>query len=190
MTTLIATPEPVAVRPSTFVKGMIHDLNLLSALRAGLWGAVAMTIYMFVVPRVLGIPQMDIGIIIGAIFDPTYGPLFWVGWMLWHVLNAVIYVFPYALVMWLMRQVTSRTLGIWWQSDLFSGFVFGVILLTAGPMTSIPMMLRDITQEKGLTNPGWFMLDLHLGLLPAFVDLGAHTLHGCLVGILYKQRET
>jgi hypothetical protein len=189
-TTALPIATPIPARPS-FLKNAFHEMNFPSALRAGVVGAVAITVYMFVVPRALGIPQMDIGVIIGAVFfDPTYGPLFWVGWTLWHMVNGIVYVIPFAIVVWIVRQVTTRLFGVWWQSDVFMGFVFGVVLLTLGPMTSIPSMLADLPElkEQGLTNPGWFMLDLKLGWLPALVDLGAHSFSGCLVGFLYKQR--
>ena len=151
-----------------------------------------MTSYMFVVPRLLGIPQMDIGITIGRLCDPSdsYGLAYWTGWTLWHVVNAVIYVVPFGLVVWIVRQITTRLFGVWWQVDVFNGFLFGLVLLLLGPMTGVPSMLADLPQvtERGLTNPGFFMLDLHLGLLPALVDLGAHSFHGCLVGWFYKLR--
>jgi hypothetical protein len=187
-----SVPEPVIPAPTTFLKTLLYELNLRSALWAGVVGAVAMTVYMFVVPRALGIPQMDIGITIGRLCDPndSYGLSYWVGWTLWHVVNAVIYVFPYALVIWLLRQASVRLFGVWWQSDVFTGFLFGLVLLNIGPMWTIPMMLAETpeVQARGLTNPGIYMLDLGLGWLPALVDFGAHSLHGCLVGILYKQR--
>ena len=119
---------------------------------------------MFVVPRALGIPQMDIGITIGRLVEgnDNYGPLFWIGWTLWHMVNGIAYVIPFAMVVWLIRQTTTRLFGMWWQSDIFMGFVFGLVLLNVGPMWTIPMMLADTpeVQARGLTNPGIYMLDL------------------------------
>jgi hypothetical protein len=187
----IATPIPAVAAKRMSMSRALHEMNLRSALRAGLVGAVAITVYMFAVPRALGIPQMDIGIIVGAVwFDPTYGPLYWLGWTLWHMVNGIAYVIPFAIVVWLIRQITTRLLGVWWQSDVFMGFVYGAVLWSLGPMTSIPSMLAGMPEltRLGLTNPGWFMLDLQLGWWPAIVDLGSHLLSGGLVGLLYKQR--
>jgi hypothetical protein len=187
----MSTTSAIPSRPSS-VRTAIYDMNLLGALRAGLIGAIAITIYMFVVPRALGIPQMDIGITIGRLFagNDSDGALYWIGWTLWHMVNGVVYVLPFALVVWIMRFVSTRLFGMWWQVDIFMGFLFGLVLLNVGPMWSIPMMLADTpeVQARSLTNPGIYMLDLNLGWLPALVDLGAHSLHGCLVGLLYKQR--
>jgi hypothetical protein len=185
--------ERIAEPPPSLAASILYDLNLWSAFRAGLIGAVGMTVYMFMVPRLLGIPQMDIGITIGRLCDSSdsYGLAYWTGWTLWHVVNAVIYVVPFGLVVWIVRQISTRLFGVWWQVDVINGFLFGLVLLLLGPMTGVPSMLADLPEvtERGLTNPGFFMLGLGLGWLPALVDLGAHSLHGCLVGYFYKLRD-
>ena len=105
---------------------------------------------------------MDIGITIGRLCDPSdsYGLAYWTGWTLWHVVNAVIYVVPFGIVVWIVRQITVRLFGMWWQVDVINGFLFGLVLLLLGPMTGVPSMLADMPEvtERGLTNPGFFML--------------------------------
>jgi hypothetical protein len=157
-----------------------YIFNWPSAARAALLAAAAITLYMLFVPRLLGIEQMDIGITVGRLTDPSGGGGAFLGRVAWHVGNGLVYVIPYAAVLvCVQRQSTART-----------GAVFGVVLWLVGPMLLIPILLtfHPRVWSGELTNPGIFMLALGLGWKPAAVDLGAHLIHGILAGGSYKHR--
>jgi hypothetical protein len=112
--------------------------------------------------------------------DPSDGVGALLGRLNWHIDNGLIYVPVYAWVLLRLQR----------QSRVGTGIIFGVILWLLGPMLSVPMLLnldpRVIAGE--LTNPGVFMLKLGHGWAPAFIDLGAHLVHGILVGVICKHR--
>lgn len=141
----------------------------------------AITLYMFFIPRMLGIEEMDIGITIGAISDPDGGAGAFLGRMAWHVGNGLIYVFIYAAVLLFLQK----------QSTAWRGLVFGGCLWLVGPMTLVPVLLNLHPQVYSgeWTNPGIFMLSLGAGWKPAAIDLVAHLTHGLLTGAIYKHSE-
>jgi len=152
-----------------------------SVVLAALLAASAITIYMMFIPRLLGIKQMDIGISVGRMADPTGGARALLGRLAWHLGNGVVYVFVYAAILVrFQEQSTART-----------GAVFGVVLWLVGPMLLVPMVLNfhPSVRSGALTNPGIFMLALGLGCKPALIDLGAHLTHGVLVGVISKHRQ-
>lgn len=152
-----------------------------SALLAAAVAALAITAYMLIVPRALGIEQMDIGITVGAMVGPEGSLAATMTRVAWHVGNGLVYVFAYAAILAYWQK----------QSTLLTGVAFGVVLWAAGPMTTIPMALdlHPLVQSGRLVNPGIFMQSLGLGWEPAAVDLGAHLVHGILTGVVYKHRS-
>jgi hypothetical protein len=157
-----------------------YHFNWPSACLAATVAAVAITVYMLTIPRLLGIEAMDIGITMERMADPSEGQLGFLVRLAWHLGNGVVYVFPYAAVLLLIRR----------QSYAGSGAVFGVVLWLLGPMLLIPITLSSNPQVAAgeLTNPGIFMLALGQGWKPAMIDLGAHLTHGMLAGKIYKHR--
>jgi hypothetical protein len=153
-------------------------INWSRAALAAIVAASAITLYMMFVPRLLGIEQMDIGITIGNMVDPSGGIGFFLARVAWHVGNGILYVFPYAFILFRLKK----------QSTVWTGIPFGMFLWLVGPMLLIPLRLNvnPLVQAAHLTHPGVFMLSLGLGLYPAVVDLGAHLIHGMLAGLVYK----
>jgi hypothetical protein len=152
-----------------------YVFNWRSVAVAALVASLAITFYMMLIPRWLGIEQMDIGITIGAMADPAGGPVAFLARVAWHVGNGIIYVPIYAAILVLLRK----------QSCWGTGVVFGVVLWLAGPMLLVPVLLN---MAGDLNHPGIFMLTLGLGWKPAAVDLGAHLTHGILAGVICKHR--
>src|SRR5437762_10113857 len=95
-----------------------------SALLAALMASVAISLYMFFVPRWFGMEEMDIGLTIAGLTAPEEGALAFLSRLAWHVSNGVIYVLIYAAVLRYYQK----------QSTLGTGVVFGVFLWLAGPM--------------------------------------------------------
>jgi hypothetical protein len=151
-------------------------LNWPSVVLAALVAASAITVYMMCIPRLLGVEQMDIGIPVGRMADPSGGPVALLARLAWHLGNGMVYVFAYAAILGYFRK----------QSTAWTGSVFGVTLWLAGPMLLVPILLNlhPGIRSGALTNPGVFMLALGLGWKPALIDLGAHLTHGILVGVI------
>jgi hypothetical protein len=147
---------------------------------AALLAASAITLCMLLVPRWLGVEEMDIGITVGRLADPTGGPVAFLARLAWHVGNGLVYVLAYAAILLRLQK----------QSTAWTGAVFGVVLWLVGPMLLIPVLLNGHpwVWSGELTNPGIFMLDLGLGWKPATIDLGAHLVHGIVAGVVYKHR--
>jgi hypothetical protein len=145
---------------------------------AALLAAGAITVYMLVLPRWLGVEQMDIGITVGRLADPSGGVADVLTRVAWHVGNGLIYLPVYALILVRLHR----------QSTAWTGMAFGVGLWLAGPMLLIPVLLDldPLVRSGALTNPGIFMRALGLGWGPAIIDLGAHLTHGILAGVVYK----
>lgn len=152
-----------------------YSLNWPRAVAAALAAAAAITVYMLTVPRWFGVPEMDIGLTIGALMDAGDGPLATFGRLAWHVGNGIVYVLIYAAVLRRFQRQSSAT----------TGAIFGVLLWFAGPMLLIPAVLNAM----GIANPGLFMVSLGWGLTPALLDLGAHLVHGVIAGSIYKHVE-
>jgi len=169
-------PHPATLRAEG--AGASFVLNWLSLAAAALLAAVAITLYMLLLPRWLGIEQMDIGITVGRLVDPSGGVADVLTRVAWHVGNGMIYLPAYAVVLVRLHR----------QSTAWTGMVFGVCLWLAGPMLLIPVLLNldPLVRSGALTNPGVFMRALGLGWEPATVDLGAHLTHGLLAGVAYK----
>ena len=153
-------------------------LNWSSLSVAALLAAGAITLYMLALPRWLGIEEMDIGITVGRLVDPSGGIADVLTRVAWHVGNGLIYLPAYAVTLVLLRR----------QSTAWTGMVFGVFLWLVGPMSLIPLLLDldPLVRSGALTNPGIFMRALGLGWEPATVDLGAHLTHGVLAGVVYR----
>jgi hypothetical protein len=173
---------PAAVAPgqvtSTEAGAGPFVLNWSSLSVAALLAAGAITLYMLALPRWLGIEEMDIGITIGRLVDPSGGIADVLARVAWHVGNGLIYIPVYAVILVRLRR----------QSSAWTGMVFGVCLWLVGPMLLVPVLLdlNPLVRSGALTNPGVFMLPLGLGWVPAIVDLGAHLTHGILAGVMYK----
>lgn len=157
-----------------------YALDWSSVTLAAIAAALAMTIYMMNIPRLLGVPMMDIGITIGGMVDPSGGLGAWLVRVAWHMGHGVAYVPVYAMIL-LRRQR---------QSSAGTGAAFGIFLWLAGPMLLIPIVLsRPIFASCHLSHPGIFMLTLGLGMKPALIDLVAHLTHGIIAGTIYKHRR-
>jgi hypothetical protein len=133
---------------------------------------------MLIVPRLLGVEEMDHGILMGAQLVPEGGTGAYLVRVGWHVVNAWIFTLVYAAILWVRGR----------QSTAWKGAVFGAVLWLVGPMTILPALLNLLPEVHGgvLKNPGVFMLPLGWGLVPACVDLFAHLVHGTLSGLIYK----
>lgn len=139
---------------------------------AALAGAAAITVYMLTVPGWFGVPEVDIGLAVGALVDPAGGALATFGRFAWLVGTGAVSVLVYAALLKAFRR----------QSTATSGMLFGVLLWLAGPMLLIPALLNLFSVD----NPGLFMISLGRGLTPALIDLGAHLVHGAVAGGVYK----
>ena len=158
--------------------GEHYVINWPRALFASLVASAVITLYMLTAPRILGIEQMDHGLVLGAALVPSGGPAAFLVRIAWHVVNGMLYVPMYVAVVAALGK----------QSTVWTGAVFGVALWLVGPMLLIPVLLNLISAAGSgeLANPGIFMQNLGLGVLPCFVDLGAHLAHGLVAGALYK----
>jgi hypothetical protein len=178
----ISSSRPLAaVASSTQSRPAPHYIySWSSVVLAACVAALAITLYMMLVPRMLGIEDMDIGITIGGMVDPTGGLTAFLVRVSWHVGNGLIYVLAYAAILCRRQR----------QSNAWKGVIFGVFLWLAGPMLLIPMLLNLHSSALGssLSHPGIFMLGMGLSWTPATVDLVAHLIHGTLVGVIYKHR--
>lgn len=178
------SPLAVGAKPppqsTASTRSGVFAYNGPAAVLAALIATAAITVYMLVVPRMLGIEEMDIGITVGQLSAPNYAWLAFLMRVAWHVGNGLVYVFAYAGILLYFQK----------QSSLMTGVIFGVVLLVLGPMLFIPIGLEAFPSVASgwLTNPGIFMLDLDLGWKPAATDLGAHLIHGVLTGVIYKHR--
>jgi hypothetical protein len=187
MSQQIRTPTRVTVRLNTWETvsketgpAPSYAFHWPSVALAALAAATAITVYMMFVPRMLGVEAMDIGITIGQMADPSGGPVYLLTRIAWHVVHGLLYVPIYAAILYWFRI----------ESSVRTGIAFGIFLWLAGPMTLIPLLLdRPRINAGDLSHPGVFMLALGLGWTPAIIDLGAHLIHGTLVGVICKHRR-
>ncbi|MGH2403724.1 MAG: DUF6789 family protein [bacterium] len=153
-------------------------MNWPAAITAGIWGTVVMTLTMYYVPPVIGLPPMDIGTMLGTMFLPhDEATALGVGLGL-HFVNGIIFVLAYAGVLLALRV----------QSTAWRGAVLGVILWLAGAMLLLdPIMeMHPLVQSGEMTNPGYFMLNMGMGWKPAMFSLVTHLVYGLIAGFLYR----
>ena len=170
-------PPDRSLTPARFsrCRGPQYVLNWPSVALAALLAASAITLYMLLIPRWLGIEEMDIGITVGGMAG---GPNPFLARVAWHVGNGLVYVLPYAAILLRLGR----------QSNAWTGVLFGMFLWLVGPMLLIPILLdmHPLIQSGALRHPGIFMRSLGLGWKPAAVDVVAHLIHGILVGVIYQ----
>lgn len=155
-------------------------LNWTGVIVAGLWGTLVMTLTMYYVPPVMGLPPMDIGIMLGTMFLPQYtATARGVGLGL-HVANGIIFVLAYAGILLALRV----------QSTAWTGVVLGVLLWLGGAMLLLDpiMQMNPLVQSGEMTNPGYFMLNVGMGWKPAMFSFVTHLVYGLTVGFLYRHR--
>jgi uncharacterized membrane protein YagU involved in acid resistance len=153
-----------------------YALNWGLACAAGFVATIVITLMMYFVPPMIGMPPMDIGKMLGTMLLPQDGTAaFWVG-MLWHFINGIVFVLIYAGVLLALRK----------QSTAGSGAVFGIVLWLLA-MTMMPAMLsmHPLVRAGEMQNPGVFMLKMG-GWTPAIFDLVGHLVYGVIAGLIYK----
>lgn len=151
-----------------------YEFNWPSALLASMAASVAISVYMLIIPKWLGMEDMDIGLTIAGLVALDGQDVTLFTRIAWHIANGILYVLVYAGVLRYRQK----------QSTVGAGAFFGVLLWLTGPMLLFPFLLG----LWGVTNPGIFMLDLGHGWVPSAVNLGAHLLHGIVAGAIYKHR--
>jgi hypothetical protein len=176
----IAEPPAALAVESVFVPRERLAVDVVGVVWAGFLATLAITIVLYAVPPVLGLPPFDVAATLGTMVVPRPGPLAWGLGMTWHFVNGVLFTLAYAAVLLAIgRQSTWRT-----------GLALGAGLWLVGPMLAMPVLLRLhlLVRAGEMPNPGFFMLDMGYGWTPAAFDLAAHLLFGYLVGVVYKHR--
>lgn len=155
-------------------------MNWGGGIWAGFIATVVITLLMYLVPPLMGMPPMDIGTQLGTMLVPQPGPAaFWLG-MVWHFVNGIVFTLVYAGVLLALRKQSTVGTGLW----------FGAVLWLLGPMLIMPVMMamHPLVQAGQMPNPGFFLLGMGMGLMPALFDLVAHLIYGAIAGAIYKHR--
>lgn len=155
-----------------------YALDWKRAITAGLVGTVAITLLMYFGPPLMGMKPMDIGTMLGTMFLPQGGAAaFWLG-MTMHFMIGIILVLIYAAVLLALHR----------QSTWGAGAVFGIVLWLIGPMLIVPVMMamHPLVKAGQMMNPGFFMLGMDKGLLPAMSSLMMHLVYSIIAAVIYK----
>jgi hypothetical protein len=170
----VVSPQPALITQP-------YALNWGLGIWAGFVATVAITLMMYWIPPLMGMPPMDIGTMLGTMLTPQPGPTaFWLG-MAWHFINGIVFTLVYAGVLLALQKQSTAGTGAW----------FGAILWLLGPMLlmSVMMAMHPLVRAGQMQNPGFFMLNMGMGLMPALFDLVAHLVYGVIAGAIYKHKE-
>lgn len=157
-----------------------YALDWGRAIAGGLMGTVIITLMMYFMPPMIGMKPMDIGTMLGTMFLPHGGSTaFWLGLMM-HFMMGIAFVLMYAAALLALRR----------QSTWGSGAVFGMVLWLIGPMLMMPVMMamHPLVQAGTMMNPGFFMLGMGKGLMPALASLMMHLFYAVAAALIYKHR--
>jgi hypothetical protein len=159
---------------------MPFALDAGRVIAAGLVATLGITLLLYLVPPVLGLPPLDVEGILGRVFLPAGGPvMIWLGTVL-HVSMSTALVVVYGVIMMRLRR----------QSTASSGLVYGAVLWFLVPMLFLPAVARAYPSalHGAGTAPGPFLLEWGHGLRPAVLALLQYMIFGMVAGGLYKHR--
>ncbi len=150
--------------------------NFSVAALAGLGGALAMTVFMYILVAI-GF-RIDVLYLIGTRFvDPSdSGKAYTVGFIL-HLLIGIIWGLLYVLLMIGMVESPNWTLGL--QFGAAHGLFVGVIISTFAD--SHP----HVGPDKAIPDPGMF--GNRWGISIPFIIVLLHVLYGFVMTVLYNQ---
>ena len=157
-----------------------YALDWGRAILGGLVGTVIITLMMYFVPPMMGMKPMDIGTMLGTMFLPHGGSTaFWLGMMM-HFMMGIVFVLIYAAALLALHR----------QSTWKSGAVFGIVLWLMGPMLMMPVMMgmHPLVRAGAMMNPGFFMLGMGKGLMPALASLMMHLFYAISAALIYHHR--
>jgi hypothetical protein len=170
-------PQRVVVAPQSTPAPRSSALNWGLGIWTGFVATVAITLVMYWIPPLMGMPPMDIGTTLGTMLAQPGPTAFWLG-MAWHFVNGILFTLIYAGVLLALQKQSTAGTGAW----------FGAILWLIGPMLLMPVMMakHPLVQAGQMVNPGFFMLNMGMGLMPALFDLVAHLVYGVIAGSIYR----
>ena len=190
---------------------MLKQLNPISAFKAGIVGTVVMTIIMYGLPPLMGLPPMDIMAALGSVFPLKASP-YALGAIV-HFGNGIVLAIIYAVFFysWLPGPT-------WLKGALFSllPWLFAITLLgpslqlasqifgTASPAAANPCAVSNPCAPKAATNPCAPQTANPCataaanpcapgaapkgGIPPQVLSLMVHLIYGGVVGAIYRPR--
>ncbi len=114
------------------------ELDPVGAVFAALIATLAMTLLLYVLPPVPGLPPFDLAAALGTLIVPRLGPSAWALGMAWHFANGVVFTLVHAALL----------LAAGRQSTLRSGLAFGAGLWLIGAMLLLPPSCASIRSSR------------------------------------------
>lgn len=154
---------------------MIHRIDFLKAILAGVAGAVAWEVLAVVMLNV-GVSWIDIVRVLGTV--PGIQLPIWQWWpigMALHCAVGAIWAVFYAYFFWSIYE---------WR-PVFQGMAFSLLPMVLAGMVMVPALgdMHPGVQSGAMASPGWFAV--HLGPTAVVSVVVSHLLWGAVMGSLY-----
>jgi hypothetical protein len=150
-------------------------MNYEKAFKAGMLGALAMTVLM-VIARALGVTTLNIEMALGTLLTRHIGAMSWILGFMMHIIVGGLLAQMYAFGFEFLAERTSAWIGAGFSLLHMSISSMGVFLLG-----SIHPLMRN---HGVIPAPGPFAVNY--GTLTAVVFIAVHLVYGSWVGSLYS----